>query len=165
MATINNAINNNPNNMSFTTITSPTLGTILTTATGTIACDTVNAYLQSLIRSTTLDAAAVLLFDMHVTATILELASSSTATIYISTDQSAGNASTFPSTLSFGGNTGQTAYTPFIRVPLLISDIQNVSNTLFNINIVNNSTNTMQLTAISGFIAVTYLPQGFRETV
>ena len=166
-AALNNAINNPISVTSFVTLsTSVTLNTIAQGATGVINCDPLGggSFLKNLILTAPLNGLGTLLFDFHMNATVAGTVGAVTACrIYIGTDDSVGNPSAYASDVLFS-TTG--LLTPFIRIPCNISDIYSGDNTYFTIKIINsfsNILNVMTINSLGGFVAVTYLPNGFEE--
>ena len=166
-AALNNAINNPISVTSFVTLsTTVTLDPIAQGATGVINCDPLGggSFLKNLILTAPLNGLGTLLFDFHMNATVAGTISATTACrMYIGTDDSVGNASAYASDIIF---TTSGLITPFIRIPCNISDIYSGDNTYFTIKIVNNFSdilNIITVNSLSGFVAVTYLPNGFEE--
>ena len=161
---LNNATNFQSGIMSYITISS---GVSLPTtinpegATGSIAFDAPNTFLLNIIKGLgNYTANGVLLFDVHINGL---LGATSADQFYVNYNISAdigGQSSTYQAGSVL---TTSSLNTSFVRIPCLVSDLMNSSNTSLSIVVTNNSTGlgALCIQSVSSFVPVTYLPLGF----
>lgn len=132
-----------------------------TGGTGTINFDSPNTFILNIIKGLgNYTGSGVLLFDVHINGLLL---SASDAQFYVNYNISAdigGQSSTYQAGSVL---TTSSLNTSFVRIPCLVFDLMNSSNTALSIVVTNNSTGlgSLAIQSISRFIPVTYLPFGF----